>query len=83
VSSAEEGVIRRKLAAIVENLKALEPIARMTQTQYIEDLYKRKATERLLQELLVSPSLYGHGRLNPSFPPFTKGRNPPSLEKRG
>jgi uncharacterized protein YutE (UPF0331/DUF86 family) len=52
MSSAEEGVIRRKLAAIVENLKALEPIARMTQTQYIEDLYKRKATERLLQELI-------------------------------
>lgn len=52
MSSAEEGVLRRKLAAIVENLKALEPIARMTQTQYIEDLYKRKATERLLQELI-------------------------------
>ena len=52
MSRVEEGIIRRKLAAIVENLKALEPIARMTQTQYIEDLYKRKATERLLQELI-------------------------------
>jgi uncharacterized protein YutE (UPF0331/DUF86 family) len=52
MSPVEEGILRRKLAAIVENLKALEPIARMTQTQYLEDLYKRKATERLLQELI-------------------------------
>jgi uncharacterized protein YutE (UPF0331/DUF86 family) len=52
MSPVEEGILRRKLAAIVENLKALEPIARMTQTQYLEDLYKRKATERLLQEFI-------------------------------
>lgn len=52
MSPVEVGIIRRKLAAIVENLKALEPIARMTQRQYLDDLYKRKATERLLQELI-------------------------------
>jgi uncharacterized protein YutE (UPF0331/DUF86 family) len=52
MSPVEEGILRRKLAAIVENLKALEPIARMTPRQYLEDLYKRKATERLLQELI-------------------------------
>jgi uncharacterized protein YutE (UPF0331/DUF86 family) len=52
MSPVEEGIIRRKLAAIVENLKALEPIALMTQAEYLEDLYKRKATERLLQELI-------------------------------
>jgi uncharacterized protein YutE (UPF0331/DUF86 family) len=52
MSPVEAGIIRRKLAAIVENLKALEPIARMTQRQYLDDLYKRKATERLLQELI-------------------------------
>jgi uncharacterized protein YutE (UPF0331/DUF86 family) len=52
MSPVEEGILRRKLAAIVENLRALEPIARMTQTQYLEDLYKRKATERLLQEFI-------------------------------
>jgi uncharacterized protein YutE (UPF0331/DUF86 family) len=51
MSPVEEGILRRKLAAIVENLKALEPIARMTPRQYLEDLYKKKATERLLQEL--------------------------------
>jgi len=52
MSPVEEGIIRRKLAAIVENLKALKPIAGMTQRQYLDDLYKRKATERLLQELI-------------------------------
>ena len=52
MSPVEEEIIRRKLAAIVENLKALEPIARMTQSQYLEDLYKRKAAERLVQELI-------------------------------
>jgi uncharacterized protein YutE (UPF0331/DUF86 family) len=52
MSPVEKEILRRKLAAIVENLKALEPIARMTRTQYLEDLYKRKATERLLQELI-------------------------------
>ncbi len=52
MSPVEEGIIQRKLAAIVENLKALEPIAQMTQGQYLGDLYKRKATERLLQELI-------------------------------
>ncbi len=52
MSPVEVGIIRRKLAAIVENSKALEPIARMTQRQYLDDLYKRKATERLLQELV-------------------------------
>jgi len=36
----------------MENLKALEPIENMTKKEYIEDLYKRKATERLLQELI-------------------------------
>jgi hypothetical protein len=27
--------------------------------------------------------LYRHRKLNPSSPPFTKGRNYPSLAKRG
>jgi uncharacterized protein YutE (UPF0331/DUF86 family) len=48
----EKEIIRRKLAVIIENLKALEPIAAMTREEYIEDFYKRKATERLLQELI-------------------------------
>jgi uncharacterized protein YutE (UPF0331/DUF86 family) len=52
MSPIEEEIIRRKLVTIVENLKALEPIANMTKREYIEDFYKRKATERLLQELI-------------------------------
>jgi uncharacterized protein YutE (UPF0331/DUF86 family) len=52
MSPIEQEIIRRKLATIVENLKALEPIANMTKREYIEDFYKRKATERLLQELI-------------------------------
>jgi len=48
----EAEIVRRKLAVIIENLKALDPIKEMTNKEYIEDLYKRKATERLLQELI-------------------------------
>lgn len=52
MSSVDRDIIRRKLAVIVENLKALAPIKEMTQEAYADDLYKRKATERLLQELI-------------------------------
>jgi uncharacterized protein YutE (UPF0331/DUF86 family) len=52
MSPIEEEIIRRKLSIIVENLRALEPIEKMTRKKYVEDLYKRKATERLLQELI-------------------------------
>jgi uncharacterized protein YutE (UPF0331/DUF86 family) len=52
MSPVEIEIIKRKMAVIVENLKALEPIKDMTQEEYIRDLYKRKATERLLQELI-------------------------------
>ena len=45
-------IIRAKMAIILENLKALEPIREMDQDEYLRDLYKRKATERLLQELI-------------------------------
>lgn len=52
MSPLEKEIIVKKLAIIVENLKALEPIKMMTIVEYIEDFYKRKATERLLQELI-------------------------------
>jgi len=45
-------IVKKELAVIVENLKALEPIKKMTREEYIRDLYKRKAAERLLQELI-------------------------------
>jgi len=52
MSPVEVEVIRRKLAIIVGNLRALEPVRVMSKRDYIEDFYKRKATERLLQELI-------------------------------
>ena len=52
MSPIEREIIRRKLLIIAENLKALEPIMNMTREEYIRDVYKRKATERLLQELI-------------------------------
>lgn len=52
MSPVEKEILRRKLALIIENLKALEPIGNMTGEEYMGDFYKRKATERLLQELI-------------------------------
>lgn len=52
MSPLDKGIVRRKLAVIVENLNALELIKGMTREGYIKDIYKRKATERLLQELI-------------------------------
>jgi uncharacterized protein YutE (UPF0331/DUF86 family) len=52
VSPVEKEMIRRKLSIIIENLRALELIKNMTKEEYIKDIYKRKATERLLQELI-------------------------------
>ena len=52
MSPIEAEIIRKKLSIIVENLSALEPIGKMTSKEYIQDLYKTKATERLLQELI-------------------------------
>ncbi len=48
----EKEILRRKISVIVENLNALELIRDMTREQYADDIYKRKATERLLQELI-------------------------------
>jgi uncharacterized protein YutE (UPF0331/DUF86 family) len=52
MSPVEADVIRRKLGVIIENLKALGPVRGMGRDEYAGDIYKRKATERLLQELI-------------------------------
>lgn len=52
MTPVDKDIIRRKLAIIVENLGALEPIGEMPRDRYLQDVYKRKATERLLQELI-------------------------------
>lgn len=48
----EVDIVHKKLAVIRENVKALEPIRLMNEDEYLQDLYRRKATERLLQELI-------------------------------
>lgn len=52
MTPSDPAVLRRKLAIIIENLKALEPIATLTLQRYRDDLFTRKSTERLLQELI-------------------------------
>ncbi len=52
MSPLDIDIIRAKMNIILENLKALEPIREMGRDEYLRDLYKRKATERLLQELI-------------------------------
>jgi len=52
MSPLEKETIRRKLAIIIENLQALLPIRNLSGEEYSSDLYRRKATERLLQELI-------------------------------
>lgn len=52
MSPLEKEVLQRKLSVIIENLEALEPVRNMSREEYIQDLYKRKAAERLLQELI-------------------------------
>jgi uncharacterized protein YutE (UPF0331/DUF86 family) len=52
MSPVEAEILRRKLAVMTESLNALEPIKDMKKDEYIEDIYKRKATEKLLQELI-------------------------------
>jgi uncharacterized protein YutE (UPF0331/DUF86 family) len=52
LSPVEKDIVKRKLAVIVRNLEALTGISRLTRQEYEEDLYRRKAAERLLQELI-------------------------------
>ena len=52
MSPRDPAVLRRKLAIIVENLKILEPIADLTPDRYQTDVFTRKGTERLLQEMI-------------------------------
>jgi len=52
MNPVENEIIRRKLSVIIENIGALKPIASMNREEYGADIYKRKATERLLQELI-------------------------------
>lgn len=46
MSPVEKGIVRRKLAVIIENLKALEPIKVMSKEDYIEDIYIKKGRRK-------------------------------------
>ena len=52
MSPVEKDIVKKKLSVIVRNLEALIGISRLTRQEYEEDLYRRKAAERLLQELI-------------------------------
>ena len=52
MSPVEKDIVKRKLSVIVRNVEALTGIALLTRQEYEEDLYRRKAAERLLQELI-------------------------------
>jgi uncharacterized protein YutE (UPF0331/DUF86 family) len=52
MSPIEVEIIKRKIAVIIENLRAINPLKDMSEEDYFKDLYKRKASERLLQELI-------------------------------
>lgn len=52
MSPVDREIVERKLERIVEDLRLLEPIARMDVAGYEQDVYRRKATERLLQEIV-------------------------------
>jgi len=52
VSPLDKAIITKKLSVMVGALKALEPIRTMPLKDYRQDVYKRKAAERLLQEVI-------------------------------
>jgi len=52
VTPADVEVIKRKLVIINEGLELLRPIADMSFGAYLEDVYRRKAAERLLQTVI-------------------------------
>jgi uncharacterized protein YutE (UPF0331/DUF86 family) len=52
MSPIDAEIVKRKLSLIVRNLEALKSIAAITEEEYGKDIYRRKATERLLQELI-------------------------------
>ena len=52
MTPVDRDIVARKLSVIVGCLKALDAIRTMTDEQFDQQLYMRKATERLLQELI-------------------------------
>lgn len=80
MSPLEEAIVNKKLSVIVEALKVLEPIKGMSLDDYRKDIYKRKAAERLLQELIEAAidtnahiiTASGHAAPNDYYESFTR-----------
>ena len=52
MTELDRALVRRKLAAISQNLSDLRPIADLSLSEYMSDRLRRKAVERLLQEVV-------------------------------
>lgn len=52
MSPLDHDIVRRKLETIVADLRLLEPIAELDVNAYLTEPYRRKATERMLQEIV-------------------------------
>lgn len=62
-------IIRRKLSTIIENLDLLRPIGSLSFSDYQEDTYRRKATERLLQIIVeAAVDVCAHALVGTGYP---------------
>ena len=52
MTELDRALVRRKLAAISQNLADLRPIAALSLSEFMSDRLRRKAVERLLQEVV-------------------------------
>ena len=52
MSPLERDILRRKLERITTNLRLLETVRGISLSDYETDIYRRKAVERLLQEIV-------------------------------
>jgi uncharacterized protein YutE (UPF0331/DUF86 family) len=52
MTPVDPAVIRRELTVITTNLRVLEPISTIDSSRYRSEVFTRKGTERLLQELI-------------------------------
>ncbi|MFV2068911.1 MAG: DUF86 domain-containing protein [Pirellulales bacterium] len=52
MTPVDRDVLRRKLERITANLHLLEPIQELTLAEYQAEIYRRKAVERILQEIV-------------------------------
>lgn len=52
MSPVDREIVRRKLERIADSLRLLEPMKGLSLEAYRGDVYRRKATERLLQEIV-------------------------------